>query len=44
MGERIEGHFVLGHIDGIAPITKIEPSSEETKIWFQIPDDLLKLL
>lgn len=44
VGERIEGHFVLGHIDGIAPITKIETSSEETKIWFQIPDDLLKFV
>ena len=44
VGERIEGHFVLGHIDGIAPITKIETSSEEVKIWFQIPDDLLKFV
>ena len=37
VGDRLEGHFVLGHIDGVATITKIEKKPKEVKIWFRIP-------
>ena len=42
IGERLEGHFVLGHIDGVATITKIEKKQKEVKIWFRIPKKLAK--
>ena len=42
VGDRLEGHFVLGHIDGVATITKIEKKPKEVKIWFRIPKKLTK--
>jgi len=42
VGDRLEGHFVLGHIDGVATITKIEKKPKEVKIWFKIPKSLTK--
>ena len=42
VGERLEGHFVLGHVDGIAKIKKIEKKPKEVKIWFKIPNNLKK--
>ena len=42
VGDRLEGHFVLGHIDGVATITKIEKKPKEVKLWFKIPKKLTK--
>ena len=42
VGDRLEGHFVLGHIDGVATITKIEKIPTEVKFWFKIPKKLTK--
>jgi len=42
VGDRLEGHFVLGHIDGVATITNIEKKPKEVKIWFRIPKKLTK--
>ena len=42
VGERLEGHFVLGHIDGVATITKIEQKTKEVKVWFKVPKNLAK--
>jgi len=42
VGDRLEGHFVLGHIDGVATITKIEKKSKEVKFWFKVPKKLVK--
>ena len=42
VGDRLEGHFVLGHIDGVVTITKIEKKPKEVKIWFKIPKKLTK--
>jgi len=42
VGDRLEGHFVLGHIDGVATITNIEKNPKEVKIWFKIPKNLTK--
>ena len=40
VGDRLEGHFVLGHIDGVATITKIEKKPKEVKFWFRVPKKL----
>jgi len=42
VGDRLEGHFVLGHIDGVATVTKIEKKPKEVKIWFKVPKKLTK--
>ena len=42
VGERLEGHFVLGHVDGVAKIKKIEKKPKEVKVWFKIPKSLKK--
>jgi riboflavin synthase len=41
-GDRLEGHFVLGHVDGVGIITKIQNKSKEVQIWFEIPKKLSK--
>jgi len=42
VGDRLEGHFVLGHVDGVAKIEKIEQKPKEVKVWFKIPNTLKK--
>ena len=42
LGERLEGHFVLGHVDGVAKIEKIEKKPKEVKVWIKIPNNLKK--
>lgn len=37
-GGRLEGHLVLGHVDGIGIIKKIIKSSTETRFWVEIED------
>ncbi|HYL66238.1 MAG TPA: riboflavin synthase [Nitrosopumilaceae archaeon] len=44
VGERMEGHFVLGHIDGTGKIIKIEKLSNEIKFWIELPKDLAKFV
>ena len=41
-GERLEGHFVLGHVDGVATIKKILKKPKEVQVWFQVPKKLSK--
>lgn len=42
VGDRLEGHFVLGHVDGRATITKIQKKPKEVRIWFKVPKRLAK--
>jgi len=42
VGERMEGHFVLGHIDDIGKIIKIEKKPTEIKFWIELPNDLAR--
>ena len=42
LGDRLEGHLVLGHIDGIGKIDKILKLETETKIWVKVEN--IKLL
>lgn len=44
VGERLEGHFVLGHVDGVGIIKKIEKKPKEVQIWFEIPKSLAKFV
>lgn len=44
VGARMEGHFVLGHVDGVAMIKKIEKKPKEVKVWFEVPKKLAKFV
>ena len=41
-GDRLEGHFVLGHVDGVGIIKKIKKKPKEVEVWFEIPKILSK--
>jgi len=43
-GERLGGHFVLGHVDGVARVTKIQPRKSSWMVWFAIPKRLARYL
>jgi riboflavin synthase len=42
IGDRLEGHFVLGHVDGIGIIEDIEKASSETTIWIKLDKELIR--
>lgn len=44
VGDRMEGHFVLGHVDGVGIIKKIEKKPTEVKVWFEVPKKLVKFV
>ncbi|MEM3064036.1 MAG: riboflavin synthase [Candidatus Nitrosotenuis sp.] len=44
VGDRMEGHFVLGHVDGVGTIKKIEKRPKEIKMWFEIPKHLSRFV
>ena len=39
-GDRLEGHFVLGHVDGVGIIKKIQKKPKEVQVWFEVPKNL----
>ncbi|MDE1727969.1 riboflavin synthase [Candidatus Nitrosotalea okcheonensis] len=44
VGERLEGHFVLGHVDGVGTIFKIKKQTHQVQIWIKIPQELSKYI
>lgn len=44
VGERLEGHFVLGHVDGVGLISKIEKQDNQVKIWIKVSEKLSKYI
>jgi riboflavin synthase len=42
VGERLEGHFVLGHVDGTGTIEDIIEKPTETTIWIELEETLAK--
>ena len=42
VGDRLEGHFVLGHVDGVGIIKKVQTKPKEVQFWFEVPKNLLK--
>lgn len=43
-GDRLEGHFVLGHVDGVGTIKKILKKPKEVQVWFEVPTKLAKYI
>jgi riboflavin synthase len=44
VGDRLEGHFVLGHVDGTGVIDEIQKIPSETKIWIKLDKGLARSL
>ncbi|AFU60183.1 riboflavin synthase alpha chain [Candidatus Nitrososphaera gargensis Ga9.2] len=40
VGDRLEGHFVLGHVDGTGIIEDIQKLPSETKLWIKLDKGL----
>ena len=40
MGQRLGGHLVQGHVDGLGTVTRIAPENELVRIDFQMPTDV----
>lgn len=44
LGERLGGHLVTGHVDGLAEVVSVEPSGESRIYRFRVPQDLARLI
>ena len=44
VGERLGGHLVQGHVDGIGTVLKIERRSEATEATIGVPPELMRYL
>lgn len=44
VGARLGGHFVQGHVDGVATVDVIDRSGEWVDMWFQVPEHLTQLM
>lgn len=42
VGDRLEGHFVLGHVDGTGTVDEISQLPAETKLWIKLDNALAK--
>lgn len=41
VGDELGGHFVYGHVDGLARVVKVEKESESVRIRFELPLELM---
>ena len=44
VGDRLDGHFVQGHIDGKAEVARREVSAQESVLWFRPAAELLRFV
>jgi len=44
VGDELGGHIVLGHVDGVAEITEIEPVGESHRLVFAAPTALVQFI
>ena len=40
-GARMGGHYVQGHVDGVARVVETRPDGDSLRMWFSAPSDLL---
>ena len=40
VGDRVDGHFVQGHVDGAATVTRIVSNSRESVVWLRTDEAL----
>lgn len=44
LGDRIDGHLVTGHVDGVGEVTAFEPLGESTRLEVRAPRDLARYI
>lgn len=44
LGDELGGHFVLGHVDGVARIVNREPEGDSLRFTFEVPRDLMRFI
>ena len=44
LSDRLGGHLVQGHVDGLARVVRIEAEDEAKRVWFEAPTELLKYM
>lgn len=44
VGERVDGHFVQGHVDAVGRVAKVERSARESKWWFSMDSGVMAYL
>ncbi len=44
VGERLGGHWVTGHVDGLARLVSREPAGDSERLQFAVPDKLAHLI
>lgn len=44
LADRLGGHLVQGHIDGVAHVTRVEDDEGAQRVWLSAPDDLLRYM
>lgn len=44
VGDRLGGHIVQGHVDGLGRIVRVEPAQESLVLWVEAPADLARYL
>ncbi len=44
LGDRLGGHLVAGHIDGLGRLERSEPLGEALRLWFSLPSGLERYL
>lgn len=42
MGDRLGGHWVQGHVDGVGAVMAVEPDGDGTLVTFSAPDAVLR--
>lgn len=40
IGDRLDGHFVQGHVDGVGSVVRVDRSGGQWKLWLSTPADL----
>ncbi len=44
VGERLGGHIVSGHVDGLCSVTEVRPSGSSRRVRFRAPEELMALI
>lgn len=44
VGDRLDGHFVQGHVDGTAVVEQVDASPEDYRVWLRPADSLRPFL
>ncbi len=44
LGDRIDGHFVQGHVDGLGTVRRVDRSGGEWLLWTQAPPALMRYI